>query len=167
MPELVSKEVELLGEPGLLALAAWDMRQTAAAAKLLQAVRDDILAVRALETAIAVCYWRPFNKSNNTGTLRDRWRPRDEEGRRIHALLKRLRNELYAHTDPPGGRRPTVTMFVDTAGRVANFAVGETWHIHLVPDDFPSIIKTCEEQAERFKKAAFEGARSLVPSNVS
>lgn len=65
-----SQNIDLSGEGELLALASVDMRQAAAAARLLQTtLGTDVNAARALETAIAVCYWRPFSEQNRTGTL--------------------------------------------------------------------------------------------------
>ena len=68
-----SVEIELPDEAQLLVLASADMKQAAAAARQLQRTFD-IHTSRALETAIAVCYWRPFS-NNCLGTLEDRWLP--------------------------------------------------------------------------------------------
>ena len=57
-----------------IALALSDMRQAAAAARLLEK-QVDVHARRALETAISTCYARPWIASNNGGKLKAKWRP--------------------------------------------------------------------------------------------
>jgi hypothetical protein len=62
--------------------------------------------VRALETAIAVCYWRPFTPSSSTGFLsavRD-GPPLSSEFNQLHHQLKTMRDRAYAHTDKRSGR---------------------------------------------------------------
>jgi hypothetical protein len=54
---------------------------------------------RALETAIVVCYARPFGKRNAVGALGDNWPPIVERFPDLHAQLLSLRDEVYAHTD--------------------------------------------------------------------
>ena len=67
-------DVELTPEQARLALASTDMRQAAAAARLLPELHD-FHARRALETAISVCYARPWIRSNRGGKLKDKWLP--------------------------------------------------------------------------------------------
>jgi hypothetical protein len=81
-------------------LAAQDMEDARDAADRLQAAPR----VRPLETALAVCYARPWTKSS-IGQLGEQWLPEDGEGLKRHRDLIRLRNKLYAHTDDDLGAR--------------------------------------------------------------
>ena len=147
-----SEFIELTGEPALLALASVDMRQAAAAARLLES-RVELKEARALEAAIAVCYWRPFSARNLKGRLRKKWRPTDERGREIHSYLRGLRNTVYAHTDPSGGRVVGMTYTRDDDGTLAPLSVEELSRT-FPRDRLPAIIETCEAQADRFLNAA-------------
>jgi hypothetical protein len=78
-------------------LAQNDLRQVIAAAT---ALKDEHLngdLCRALETAIVVCYARPFSKSNAIGPIGDRFVPPELRG--LHKGLIRARDKVYAHTD--------------------------------------------------------------------
>jgi hypothetical protein len=102
-------------DPALvLSLVVWptasiDMRQAEAAARLLDR-QGDVHVRRALETAIAVCYARPWLESNRDGKLKKRWLPNGAEELRLHDLLMDLRKRTYAHNDPTGGRRSLATL---------------------------------------------------------
>jgi hypothetical protein len=80
-----------------LILAAEDMAQAKAAADAVRTeTSDDESWRRALETAMAVVYMRPFTKG--AWTLPTRFRPTSELGKELHQRLKDLRNEVYAHS---------------------------------------------------------------------
>lgn len=79
-------------------LARADMAQAREAAVCLQGNINSDLA-RALETAIAVCYYRPFSSNKGLRALSERWRPGDARGRTLHAELALLRKQTYAHSD--------------------------------------------------------------------
>jgi hypothetical protein len=85
-----------LAELRRLWLAESDMRQAVMAAEAWAGEVGDL--ARVLETALAVCYWRPFGK-NGIGRLSKTWAPTDPAHREIHELLRLLRNEVYAHSD--------------------------------------------------------------------
>ena len=65
----------LLNELRRFLLAASDMRQAAAAAEHLSTERLNGDLCRALETAIVICYSRPFARGNKAGTLGAEWVP--------------------------------------------------------------------------------------------
>jgi hypothetical protein len=134
----------LSGEERRLALANIDMRQAEAAARLLDR-QVDVHVRRALETAIAVCYARPWLESNRDGKLKKRWLPNGAEELRLHDLLMDLRKRTYAHNDPTGGRRSLATL---EAGVVT--ATGEEW-IPLPRKDLDPIAELCARQAKRFQ----------------
>jgi hypothetical protein len=94
----------------VLLLAGSDMDQAAAAARALQTEMEYLLA-RALETAIAVCYMRPFTRS--AMTLPDSFVPTTEPDAGYHAEFKTLRDKVCAHTDKASGR--SASMNVETA----------------------------------------------------
>ncbi len=83
-------DIPLTQEQELLVLAVGDMRQAAAAARLLEQ-RADFQERRALETAISVCYARPWLDSNRSGKLRKEWLPVAGPDRDLHRQLLELR----------------------------------------------------------------------------
>ncbi len=140
-------DVVLTPEQERLALAINDMRQAAAAARLLNQQADGH-ARRALETAISVCYARPWLPSNLGGKLRDKWRPADAPDRDLHKRLLNLRHKTYAHTDPAGGRKGLA--HIEPAENV--LGIGEQW-MPLRPGELPAIADLCDRQAARFREA--------------
>jgi hypothetical protein len=132
-----------------LTLANSDMRQAAAAARLLE-TQTDFHTRSALETAISVCYARPWLKSNQLGKLKDKWLPTTGADRDLHELLLDLRHKTYAHTDPAGGRKA----ILDSGG-----GVGEE-RLPLRRDLVPAIFDLCNRQAARFMQALTGAAAS-------
>lgn len=112
----------------VLLLAASDMAQAAAAARALE-VEEEYQLARALETAIAVCYMRPFTQSSLT-TLPAEFEPTAPAEAEIHAELHRLRDQVYAHTDKAGGRSSSMDI-----SSVADETVGFAWREQWVPLD--------------------------------
>jgi hypothetical protein len=132
------------------AFAESDMYQASAAARLLlQQGPDEVHAARALETAMVVCYARPFGRNDGIGTLPDKYAPQDERGRAMHDVLLLLRRKVYAHTDAESGRSLTGTIGLGS-GRDR---YGERW-FSINRDALPATIALCEAQAERFIEAA-------------
>lgn len=160
-----TKELELSGEAAMLVLAFSDMRQAEAAARALSELpdaEDGGALARALETAIAVCYYRPFDAKNKTGFLRKNWRPEREEGREVHRQLRKLRMQVYAHTDPAGGRKGSAIFSTGDAGEIGEtVTLAEEW-LPIPRGDLPAIIATCHEQAARFTIAAYKAAVSAA-----
>jgi hypothetical protein len=132
----------LTSENELLGLARSDMLQAGAAARLVRR-QMPIHARLALETAVAVCYARPWG-NNNVGRLHEKWLPEADADRKLHARLLMLRDKRYAHTDPEGGREALAQ---------ADGAVGEQWIVQLRPAELDAIADLCDRQADRFKQA--------------
>jgi hypothetical protein len=128
-----------------LVLAILDMGQAAAAARILDQQRD-LQARRAIETAISVCYARPWLYSKGRGKLKKKWRPPNGPERDLHKRLLELRHITYAHTDVTGGREP----FVQRGSEA--LAIGEKWK-SLPPGETPAIVDLCERQEARFRQA--------------
>jgi hypothetical protein len=86
------------------------------------ALRDDTSVDaayrRALETAIAVAYMRPFARTNSVGCLTDDDAPTGE-WIELHEWLDEVRDKRYAHIDKEGGRSAELMVTVDDEG-VAN-----------------------------------------------
>jgi hypothetical protein len=133
------------------------MRHAAAAARLLRNGVDEADAdkARALETAIAVSYWRPWSQSNTLGSLKQKWLPEDSSGLQIHDRLEQLRNETYAHTHRGAGRKASAHFVIRDNGSLQSLGVGEEWD-PLPREALPAIIGLCEKQADRFVGAAFD-----------
>jgi hypothetical protein len=94
-----SERNRLRNELARLRYAEADMSQAAAAARALEAETEGNGPLRrALETAIFVCYARPF-KPNGVGQLGPEWRPRSAGNAIIHDALVAARDKVYAHTD--------------------------------------------------------------------
>src|SRR6266545_1061918 len=89
----------LTNEIRALILAASDMRQAAAAAEALANEHQNVHVMRALEMAVAVCYWRPFASGNAVRLDPAEWTPQDPQEIAAHETLKALRDKVYAHTD--------------------------------------------------------------------
>jgi hypothetical protein len=89
----------LIREIRAVALAASDMRQAAAAAEALANEHQNVHVMRALETAVVVCYWRPFASGNAVRLDPAEWTPQDPQEIAAHETLKALRDKVYAHTD--------------------------------------------------------------------
>jgi hypothetical protein len=127
-----------------------DMLQAAAAAGLLDdPPLDDAYRRRALETAISVCYARPWIDSNKSGKLRKKWLPEADDDRTRHRRLLDLRHKTNAHTDPDGGRQAIAQFAHNVLG------LGEEW-IPLPVSEAAAIVNLCETQAWRFRQAIID-----------
>jgi hypothetical protein len=134
----------------ILILAAVDMGMTrAAAVALFNDTSTDHYYRRALETAIAVSYWRPFSKNNKIGCLTDEYAPDRPDWRGFHDWFEKARNKRYAHTDREGGRSAEIRIVgTDESGNMlAEWR--EEWEI-LPVDWLPNVVAMCEAQARRF-----------------
>lgn len=137
-----SERNRLRNEIRRLALAEADMRQMAAAAKALQTAEGGDLS-RALETAIVVCYARPFT-SNEIGPLEREWVPTEPELRALHEQLITLRHKAYAHTDRDFRK---LILQKDADGRTI---VGEGWY-GILRERLPLLIQLAVAQGRRFQ----------------
>lgn len=81
-----------------LRLAQVDMRQVIEAATVLSEERLNRYLYRALETAVVVCYARPFGRLNAVGAIDEDWES-IRQAPNLHKELLRLRDKVYAHTD--------------------------------------------------------------------
>jgi hypothetical protein len=141
----------------ILLLAAVDMEQVVSSCRAYQreqdAIEPDLQLLRALETAIVVCYWRPFSKSNSMGCLTDS----DARDPELHTFLKSQRDKAYAHTDLESMRTADVKEHVTESG-TAGLVFTESWWAAL--DQFiPRIIEVALEQRDAYRA---EGI-SLMP----
>jgi hypothetical protein len=133
---------------GTLILAARDMEQAAAAARALQAdTGDDDAFRRALETALSVCYMRPFTKGMK---LPDKYVPTEWPDADFHAGLRELRHKVYAHTDNKGGSGRTASIrATGDSGDVVHLEYREEWMPFPV-EDIPAVISFFVRQQNRF-----------------
>ncbi len=113
MDEARRKGLERLKES--LILAAEDMDQaTAAAGALLTDTGDDDAWTRALETAMAVCYMRPF--ISGAWQLPGKYVPRARAENELHRRLDHFRDKVYAHSDKESGRSASMKTVATSAG---------------------------------------------------
>jgi hypothetical protein len=119
--------------------------------------------VRALETAIAVCYWRPFTNSN-IGQL-DPVEDGPAESTRLgdlHRALQKMRDEVYAHTDKTSGRDAGVREHTTDSG-ITGLAFSEAWW--AFPREWlPAVIALAEGQRDRFRADALDIRNALEGS---
>jgi hypothetical protein len=110
---------------------------------------------RALETAIVVCYWRPFSKSNKVGTIGHKWKTLTEAPN-LHKEMRRLRNEVYAHTDITGARE------VVDVGKMLGEASAwtEGWQA-IRREALPNIRELARRLEEELAAAVSERIRAL------
>jgi hypothetical protein len=141
-----------------LLLAASDMDHAEAAAHALEDEGEDLALMRALETAIAVCYARAFTQSSLM-TLPREYLPEEPSDRELHRYLADLRDTVYAHTDKASGRKASTTMTAET-GEVVTVEVREEW-IPLPRDLMPAAIDLFRRQARRFRRDAVGIAKLL------
>jgi hypothetical protein len=143
-----------------LVMAEADMRMAAAAAGLLQQT-EEIYRSRALETAIVVCYVRPFTHSNTVGPLGSMWHPKDDTGRRLHRSLYAARNSTHAHTDLISFRKA-----VNTAALLGNYtATARRYTGEWRPLDravLPVLVPFFEPRADVFRAGKDAAERRLA-----
>jgi hypothetical protein len=150
--ELTEKE-RLLRDLARFRLAEADMRQVIAAADfLVESGHPGGDLRRALETAVVVCYWRPFDSRNKIGTLGKRWTPKEPRFRLIHNRLRELRHEVYAHTDLPQATGARGVVSVAELGFDGN---GYTeWWQAIDPDALSEVIGLAKDIRGKLLAAA-------------
>ena len=145
MDEAKRKGLEKLKES--LILAAEDMDQaTAAAVALRTDTSDDESWRRALETAIAGCYMRPF--TDGAWKLPNKYVPKAGIGGEIHRGRRELRNKVYAHSDRESGRRASMKTVVTSEG-VNTISYGASWWAFPV-EDLHAVQALFADQRQRF-----------------
>ena len=140
----------LRAKQNALLLAASDMDQAIAAANaLLEEQKGERGGLaRALETAMVVCYMRPF--SSGVGRLPNRYLPQ-EDARVVHDGLRRVRQKVYAHTSEASNR--TTSMRIESEGEVFTLSWREQW-LPLSPDDVLHALSLFEQQRDLFRHDA-------------
>jgi hypothetical protein len=145
MDEAKRKGLEKLKES--LILAAEDMDQaTAAAVALRTDTSDDETWRRAPETAIAVCYMRPF--TTGAWQLPGKYVPRANAENELHRRLDDLRDKVYAHSDQASGRSASMKTVV-TSGGIATISYSSAWWAFPV-EDLAAVQALCHDQRQRF-----------------
>lgn len=145
MDEAKRKGLEKLKES--LILAAEDMDQaTAAAVALRTDTSDDEAWRRALETAMAVSYMRPFTAG--AWKLPGKYVPRAKAGNELHRRLDHLRDKVYAHSDEASGRSASMKTVV-TSGDIATISYGSSWWAFPV-EELHAVQALCYDQKKRF-----------------
>lgn len=144
----------ILKEQRALLLGASDMRQAAAAARALEHEEDVDLA-RALETAMMVCFMRPFTRSDLQ--VRDELWPTGEDRKRLDEI-KRHRDKIYAHTDKESGRW-AMSAFVTVNDNDSEIAIREDWY-PMSRDVVPDFVALCKRVEDGLLHAA--GGLQLV-----
>ena len=113
------------------------MEQVIQAAEAIRREHDaeepNLQLIRALETAVVVCYWRPFSYSNTVGHLLDS----DAVNPELHAQMKTPRDKAHAHTDKSSGRTADIDELISQSG-VEGLAFTESWW--GLPDEWSSTI---------------------------
>lgn len=137
-----------------LLLAASDMDQAAAAARLLNGGIEDYNLARALETAIAVCYARVFTQSSLYRLDATKYEPTDARLAEAHRMLLTMRNKTYAHTDKAGGRDASVIPQgpIRIPGLVGLMR-SESW-TPIAPGSVPLLLDLFALQRQRFHDEA-------------
>jgi hypothetical protein len=144
----------------LLRFAAGDMRQARAAITALLATteEDDVNLMLALETAVVVCYARPFTEGEGVGRLDAEWAPEDDHDASVHEELLYLRDKAGAHTDKKSGR-DVVERFELYDDGLTGFQ--ESWQALDRELLRTIVIPICDRQERRFQEAAYELAEQL------
>jgi hypothetical protein len=136
-----------------LYLAASDMDQAAAAAEALDKEGDNVNLMRALETAIATCYARPFTDSSMVDRLKaSKWVAAGAD-RELHDFLMDGRNKVYAHTDAGSGRGASGSQVTTANGEVVRVGYRESWWA-FPRELIAPFLDMCGRQAHNFRSAA-------------
>jgi hypothetical protein len=145
----VSVENRLRKQQRALLLGASDMDQAMAAAKALAKTQDAHLA-RALETAMTVCFMRPFTASDLQ--VPGKFFPEAGEGEEAFWAVKSVRDKVYAHTDADGGRTAG-PITLDWGTEIINLSWQEGW-LPFPRDRIERFIVTCEEVRDSMRIGA-------------
>lgn len=155
-----SERNRLIKRQQALLLALVDMSHAGAALQALEREHEDVNLMRALETAIAVSYARPFVTSSLLRLRQAEYRPTDPEQSELHDDLLSLRDKVYAHTDKDSGR--TARIEITSATGLGNLGglpeslaaeIHEQW-IPLSRDRILGYRMLIEAQAQRFGREA-------------
>jgi hypothetical protein len=152
----------LLKRQRALLLAAADMDQAMAAAQALEAESHEVALMRALETAVVVCYARAFTTSSLVRLDAVAYAPTIERLTNLHDDLLKARDRVYAHTDKASGRSASIEVISATGlGNLAGLPVGfgfearESW-LPFPREAIADAVSLFETQRERFRREAAE-----------
>jgi hypothetical protein len=140
VPVHISDRNRLEKERRALQFGVSDLDQARAAAQMLQNTSDLALA-RALETAIVVCFMRPF--TNRDVRLPEGWLPPAEDqsdDALAFRALDALRDKVYAHTDRDSGREAGPITVEE--GEIVNIRWQEEW-LPFPRERLPDVINLC------------------------
>jgi hypothetical protein len=137
-----------------LLLAASDFDQAAAAARALDSERENLALMRALETAIAVCYSRAFTQSTLLKLCSEFVPPAGTADAELHEVLMAARNKLYAHTDRAGGRSTTTSVATHPSEETAGLVEWREEWLPFPRGYIPEVLDLCSRLAERFRGQA-------------
>jgi len=138
-----AKRERLLKQQRALLLGASDMRQAAAAAHALEHESTPALA-RALETAMMVCFMRPFTKSDLH--VPEKFFPTGQDREHLDNI-KAHRDKVYAHTDHEAGRWAESVSSTVEGGRVQmHFREGWNAINRAAVSDFVALCERIEHE---------------------
>lgn len=137
-----------------LLLGASDMDQAEAAARALADEHEDYNLMRALETAVVVCYARAFTMSTLHKLDPDEYTPADDRLAAWHKAFLAYRNKVYAHTDKESGRSADIAIEgpVELPG-VVDFGRTEVW-TPLPRSEIRVMLDLFEHQRQEFHRKA-------------
>lgn len=128
------------------------MEQVREAVDAIDPAGDNYQLVRALETAIAVCYSRPFTESKFCKLGEADAPPPDGGWRDLHDQILRMRKAVYAHTDKAGARDAPIEIVALPDG-TSGYAFTEQW-LPLDRSFLPAIRALAESQRDSFRQEA-------------
>jgi hypothetical protein len=122
--------------------------------------------MRALETAIGVCYARAFTQSS-LKSLTPEYIPTASADAQLHAYLRDLRDKVYAHTDKESGRTSSIDapVVVDDAQMVV-LEWHEEWNA-FPRELIEPAVALFHRQRDRFLNEAMKIRRQLDASEPS
>jgi hypothetical protein len=139
----------------ILLLGASDMDHVIAAAEAIQhehsSDNPDLSLIRGLETAVVVCYWRPFSESNTVGHLSKK----DALDSELHRDMRTWRDQAHAHTDKTSGRSAGITE-IGTETGMHGLAFTESWWSTPPSDELPRIIDIARRQRDAWRAEGIE-----------
>jgi hypothetical protein len=156
-----SERNHLIKKRRVLLLARFDMQQAAAAAKALNVEAYDVALIRALETAIAVSYARPFVTSSLLRLNEAEYVPEDVQLAKLHAFVLDLRDKVYAHTDKQSGRDAEILFATGSEGTPEVSGLRDEW-IPFPRAAIPSALALFELQGKRFVDDALDIEQRLA-----
>ena len=131
-----------------LAIAQADIRGASAATRLLVQLgsRASFDQFYSLNSAVVVCYGRPFSQNRPLGPLPRKWAkfssPTLQE---THDLLIRHRNQVVGHSDA-SERRVHISVPAISTGRTVEHSVRD---IVVSPERFPIVQLLCQDLLRR------------------